>query len=404
MADNEWLEKDYYAVLGVDSAASDAEITKAYRKLARKYHPDVNNSEEAEDMFREISEAYDVLHNRENKCRYDTLWGASVRKPGISGRTGSTGSTGSTPAGSSAGAAGYSAANAAANQGYSQAYSQAYSQPAGSSTYSGVPQGQQGVHYAGSSSAAGPDLSGIFQQYDRGDGDYDLHENPGDTFSPMASASKKGADRNASVTLTFAQAVRGATVSLSFGNEKFKANIPAGVTNGKRMRLAGKGRPGVNGGPAGDLYLTVNVEPDVQGRFTINGRDLHMILPVTITEAIAGGVVESRDFHGNPLMIRIPEGSYDGTEVRVKGLGITVNTGNNAAGIVKTPENTGDLVAVVSVRLPSVLTESQLEALRTFDELTGEFNSAVAAERLGEDYVPEDAFGIRASAGVGAGV
>ena len=260
------------------------------------------------------------------------------------------------------------------------------------------------MHYAGSSSAAGPDLSGIFQQYDRGDGDYDLHENPGDTFSPMASASKKGADRNASVTLTFAQAVRGATVSLSFGNEKFKANIPAGVTNGKRMRLAGKGRPGVNGGPAGDLYLTVNVETDVQGRFTINGRDLHMILPVTITEAIAGGVVESRDFHGNPLMIRIPEGSYDGTEVRVKGLGITVNTGNNAAGIVKTPENTGDLVAVVSVRLPSVLTESQLEALRTFDELTGEFNSAVAAERLGEDYVPEDAFGIRASAGVGAGV
>ena len=92
MADNEWLEKDYYAVLGVDSAASDAEITKAYRRLARKYHPDVNNSEEAEDMFREISEAYDVLHNRENKCRYDTLWGASVRKPGISGRTGSTGS------------------------------------------------------------------------------------------------------------------------------------------------------------------------------------------------------------------------------------------------------------------------------------------------------------------------
>ncbi len=388
MADNEWLEKDYYAVLGVDSAASDAEITKAYRRLARKYHPDVNSSEEAEDMFREVSEAYDVLHNRENKCRYDTLWGASVRKSGLPG----------------AAAGANSAGSAAANNSANSAYSQSYFQPAGSTTYSGVPQGQQGVHYAGSSSAAGPDLSGIFQQYDRGDGDYDLHENPGDTFSPMASASKKGADRNASVKLTFAQAVRGATVSLSFGNEKFRANIPAGVTNGKRMRLAGKGKPGVNGGPAGDLYLTVNVEPDVQGRFTINGRDLHMILPVTISEAINGGVVESRDYYGNPLMVRIPKGSYEGAKVRIKGLGITVNTGNDADGIVKTPQNTGDLVAVVSVRLPSVLTESQLEALRAFDEKTGEFNSAVAAERLGKDYVSEGASGVRASEGVGAGV
>ena len=131
---------------------------------------------------------------------------------------------------------------------------------------------------------------------------------------------ENGEDRNSKISLTLRQAVKGATVSLSVDGKKFKAHVPAGVKDGQKIKLAGKGKPGINGGKAGDLYLHVTVKPDAT--FSMRGHDIVMDLPVTVGQAVAGGKVEAKDIDGNPVTFKVPAGSSSGAEVKLTGLGV----------------------------------------------------------------------------------
>jgi molecular chaperone DnaJ len=351
MAENEWLNKDFYAVLGVSKDAQDADITKAYRKLARKYHPDLNKTKEAEEKFKEISEAYDVLSNKESRQKYD-----AIRSLGAGGARFAGGS----------GASGFDAG--------------AFSDLFGSMFSGAGAGGGQRVRFT---TNGGGDYSDIFSQFGgqsgqsqrenpfgRGAGNYgNPYDNPyadyGDYGTPQP---QKGGDRNSKISLSFRQAVEGATVSLKVGGSQFKTHIPAGVHDGQKIRLAGKGKAGVNGGANGDLYLTVSVAPDE--RFTMEGVDLKAGLPVTISEAVLGASVRTRDAAGNEIELKVPAGSSSGTQLRVKGRGVVQ------------PRKKGDLVFTVQVEVPEHVDPKAAKALKEFEANSSDFSQSVADLRL----------------------
>ena len=191
----------------------------------------------------------------------------------------------------------------------------------------------------------------------------------GDPYSEYQAAPKPedGEDRNSKINLTFRQAVKGATVSLSMGGKKFKTHIPAGVKDGQKIRLGGKGKPGRNGGKAGDLYLTVNVAEDP--KFAMRGHDLVMDLPVTVDEAVSGAKVEVKDIDGETVTFKVPAGSSSGAGVHVSGKGVHV--GNS----------TGDLVGRVQIRIPAKPGLALKHAAKEFDKASGDFADAIAGER-----------------------
>ena len=165
----------------------------------------------------------------------------------------------------------------------------------------------------------------------------------------------------------FRQAVKGATVSLSVDGKKFKTHIPAGVKDGQKIRLAGKGKPGRNGGKAGDLYLELSVKPD--DRFTLRDRDIVMTLPVTVGEAVCGAKVEARDIDGESVTFKVPAGSSSGTEVRVSGKGVQASRG------------TGDLIGRVEIRVPAKPGMGLKRAAKDFDKESGGFADELASQR-----------------------
>ena len=303
MAENEWLSKDFYKVLGVSKDATDAEITKAYRKLARKYHPDLNKTKEAEEKFKDISEAYDVLSNKENRQKYD-----AIRQFGMGGARFAGGS----------GQGGFDAG----------AFSDIF-----------------GSMFGGG--AGGPGAGSAYERYGADDYEQPQPEN--------------GEDRNSKISLTLRQAVKGATVSLSVDGKKFKAHVPAGVKDGQKIKLAGKGKLGINGGKAGDLYLHVTVKPDAT--FSMRGHDIVMDLPVTVGQAVAGGKVEAKDIDGNPVTFKVPAGSSSGAEVKLTGLG------------VQRSNQPGDLIGRVQIMVPAKPGLAVKHAAKEFDEKAGDYLS-----------------------------
>lgn len=337
MAENEWLNKDFYKVLGVSKDASAADITKAYRKLARKYHPDLNKTKEAEEKFKDISEAYDVLNNEEQRKKYDairTFGAGGARFAGGSGPSGA-----------------YSNTN-----GFSDMFGSMFGGAGGAG-------GNGNIRFSTGGTGAGPDLGDLFGAFGGGGAGFGGRRQAGfDTAQPM-----KGDDINSAVTLSFRQAVKGATVSLKLGSKQFKAHIPAGVSDGQKIRLAGKGKAGSNGGSAGDLYLKVAVQAD--SRFSMRGIDLIGALPVTVSEAGLGATVETTDFDGKALRVKVPAGTSSGTKLRVRGEG------------VHTPRRVGDLLLEVEVRLPRRLGAAAKKALKEFDAETEAFRTEVDSAR-----------------------
>lgn len=335
MAENEWLSKDFYKVLGVSKDASEAEITKAYRKLARQYHPDLNQTKEAEEKFKDISEAYDVLNDKDSRQKYD-----AIRQFGMGGARFAGGS----------GTGGFDAS------GFSDIFSM----------FGGGAPGGARVRFGGG--AGQPNINDIFSMFG-GAGAQGGGYAGGHPYAEYQSAPQPedGEDRTSAINLTFRQAVKGATVSLSAGGTKFKTHIPAGVKNGQKIRLGGKGRPGRNGGKAGDLYLTVTVGDDP--KFTMRGRDIVMDLPVTVGEAVAGAKVEAKDVDGGTVTFKVPAGSSSGAEIRVAGKGVQV--GNEP----------GDLVGRVQIRVPAKPGMGLKHAAKEFDRTSGDFAAQVAAER-----------------------
>jgi molecular chaperone DnaJ len=335
MAENEWLSKDFYKVLGVSKDASADDIKKAYRKQARKYHPDVNKTKEAEEKFKDISEAYDVLSKKEDRQKYD-----AIRQFGMGGARFAGGS----------GASGFDAS------GFSDVF--------GSMFGGGGGQGGNGSRIRFSTSGAGSpnNINDIFSMFGGGGqgGQYgQAYGNSAGRGYEEAPRPENGEDRNSSIRLTLRQAVKGATVSLSVDGRKFKAHVPAGVKDGQRIKLAGKGKPGRNGGATGDLYLQVNVKSDPT--FAMRGTDIVMDLPISVGEAVAGGKIEAKDIDGNPITFKVPAGTSSGTEIKVAGHGVP--RGNQS----------GDLIGRVQIMVPTKPGIAIKRAAKEFDDKAGDY-------------------------------
>ncbi len=339
MAENEWLSKDFYKVLGVSKEATEDEITKAYRKLARKYHPDLNKTKEAEEKFKDISEAYDVLSNKDSRQKYD-----AIRQFGMGGARFAGGS----------GAGGFDTG----------AFSDIFGSMFG---------GGDGSHIRFQTNGGGnPNISDIFSMF--GGMGSPGASGAGSQYGAYGSARSQapqpedGEDRNSKISLTFRQAVKGATVSLSADGRKFKTHVPAGVKDGQKIRIAGKGKPGRNGGRDGDLYLQINVPEDP--KFTLRGRDIIMKLPITVGQAVVGAKVKATDIDGNEVTFKVPAGSSSGTEVSIPGKGVT------------SPRGDGNLVGRVEIRVPSKPGLGVRIAAEKFDKACGDdFADELAKER-----------------------
>jgi molecular chaperone DnaJ len=370
LSTKDFLEKDFYKVLDVSKSASADEIKKSYRKLARKYHPDANKGDpKAEERFKEISEAYNVLSDEKRRKEYDdarSLFGSGVRMPGSGGGGG-------------------------------------YNFDLGDLFGSGAPGG--GTTTGG---RLGDLLGGVFGGR-----------------STQQQRPRRGADVETETSLSFGDAVDGITVSLqlagegpcqacmgtgakagtvprvcptcegtgqasrNLGNFAFsepcktcrgrglvvddpcpvcagsgramstrtiQARIPAGVGDGQRIKLKGKGAPGERGGPAGDLYVRVHVTPHpVFGR---SGHNLTITVPITLPEAALGAEIKVPTHRGMPVSVRIPAGTPNGRTFRVRGKGVR-----------RQDSTYGDLLVTVDVQVPKDVNGEAREALETLRKI-----------------------------------
>jgi curved DNA-binding protein len=295
-------DRDFYRALGVPRDASQEEIQRAYRKLARQHHPDVNPDPAAEERFKEVAEAYDVLSDPEQRRRYDAF-GPDFRQ---------------VPEGVDP-----------------EAWARARTSGAG-----------RGGRRAGWREAdEGGWVSGA------GDG-IDLEDLLGEAFGgrgrrgwgPMA-----GADQEAEITLSVEDAYRGGRRSITLtgpdGPRSLQVDIPRGVTDGQRIRLRGQGGRGQGGGPAGDLFLVIRIAP--HPRYRLRGRDLYVDLPLAPWEAALGANV-AVDTPIREAKVNVPAGTSSGRRLRLRGLGLP-----NPRGAP------GDLYAEASIVVPRTLTDEQ---------------------------------------------
>ncbi|MBF9315128.1 DnaJ domain-containing protein [Bifidobacteriaceae bacterium NR002] len=334
MAENEWLAKDFYKVLGVSKDADEATITKAYRKLARKYHPDLNKTKEAEEKFKDVSEAYDVLKDSQTRQRYD-----AIRQFGAGGAR---------FAGGAGGAGGFDASS----------FSDIFSMFNGGSGMGGMGgMGGNGSRIRFATSGAGPNMGDIFSMFSGGQQNPGANGFAGEQYAKAQpeDVPENGEDITTNIKLTFKQAFKGATVSLRAAGETFKTHIPAGVKAGQKIRLKGKGKPGKFGGSAGDLYLHVQVEPS--DRFTLRDNNLVADLPLTLSEAVHGAKVTLNDVDGNAVTFKVPAGSSSGDEVRAQGAGV--------------PGSNGDFIGIVQIRIPKHSSMLLKRAAKEFDKTAG---------------------------------
>jgi molecular chaperone DnaJ len=282
MASQDWLEKDFYKILGVAKDVPEAELKKVYRKLARKYHPDSNPGDAAaEAKFKEISEAYSVLSDRDQRREYDQFramgGGARFTAPGGSGQS---------------------------SQGFEDVFANLFGGRAGFGGFGGPVPGQ---------------------------------------------------DLSATTSIAFIDSVNGTTIKLEYsGMAAINAKIPAGVLDGQKIKLRGKGQASPNGGPNGDLIITVTVKPHAV--FSRDGNNLRLSVPITFAEAVLGATITVPTLGGDPVKLKVTPNTPNGRVLRVKGKGVT------------TAKGTGDLLATVEVLVPTHISEKAAKALKEFEE------------------------------------
>lgn len=302
--------KDYYKILGVSPDASVDEIKKQYRKLARKYHPDVNPGDKAaEEKFKEISEAYEVLSDEQKRQKYDQLRRQYEQMGGAAG-------------------------------GFD------WSQWAASG---GAPGGGTYVHFEG-------DLEDLLG----GSGFSDFFETlfgGGRRQRARRPVPRKGADYQADVNLTLEEAYHGATRLLDLNGQKIRVRIKPGIEDGKVLRIRGKGGPGQAGGPPGDLYLRVHVLP--HPRFIRKGDDLYTEASINIPTAVLGGEKVIQTLSG-PVKMKIPPGTSGGTTLRIRGKGMP-NYQN--------PSQHGDLYVKTRISVPKTLSPEERALYEKLAEL-----------------------------------
>ena len=325
MASQDWFEKDFYAILGVPQDADEAAIKKAYRKLARKHHPDQNPGDAAaEQRFKDVGEAHSVLSDPEKRREYD-----AIRQMARGGARFTAGGPG----------------GGATNGGFEDIFSSMF----------GGGGGPGGARVRYSTGGGGqPDLEDILGGMFGGGGP----AYGGGTGFRAPTGPRKGGDLTARTTLSFRDAVNGATVTLGTSSGgQITTRIPAGVKDGQKIRLRGKGQPGDSGAPAGDLILTITVEKHpVFGR---EGDNLTVDLPVTFAEAALGATVSVPTLDGDPVKVRIAPGTPSGRVLRVKGRG------------VPRKDSPGDLMAKVAIVVPQRLSDDARAAVETLRELDG---------------------------------
>ena len=310
MASQDWFDKDFYKILGVAKDVSDAELKKVYRKLARQYHPDSNPGDaKAEARFKEISEAYTVLSDPAQRKEYD-----AVRAMGGGARF-----TGAGP-----------------NMGGAGGFEDVFANLFGGARGGGFPGGGFPGGFGGGFGGPTP-----------------------------------GADLTASVTIDFIDGVKGTTKKLSFQHgEDVSFKVPAGIKDGGKVKLRGRGQPSMNGGPNGDLLVTVNIKPHPV--FTRDGDNLRVSVPVTFVEAALGATIQVPTLGGDPVKLKVAPGTPNGRVLRVKGKGVV------------TEKHSGDLLATVDIAVPSHLSHKAEEALKAFaEELPDEDPRAELLQKAG---------------------
>lgn len=310
--------KDYYATLGVEKTASADDIQKAYRKQARKFHPDVNNSPGAEDRFKDITEAYEVLKDSEKRATYDQ-YGSAWKSGG--------GRPGQPPPGWGPGGVQFDFGGAGGS-GFSSFFDMLF--------------GGQG-RGAGASAGFG---GGGFEGFNFGGGG-GFAEGGRDQESTLALTLEEGAEGGQREIVLTDPATRQSR-SITF-------NMPAGILPGKKLRLAGKGLAGKNG-KSGDLYLKVDFKP--HPRFRLDGRDLFAELPVTPWQAALGGDATVKTLNGS-VKVKIPAGSSTGRRIRLKGKGYPDSRGD-----------AGDLYAEIKIMVPEELSERERELFEQLAEVS----------------------------------
>ena len=314
--------KDYYATLGVAKDASQEDIQKAYRKLARKYHPDVNKDPQAEVKFKELGEAYEVLKDADKRQKYDQF-GADWKR------------TGGVPPGWEGfgqGGQGFDFSGMGGDDGFSSFFEMLF----GGERQGGRRGARRGGGFPGGSPFGGSPFGG----------------------------SGAGADTEAQISLSIEDAVRGGTREITLADPStgqrrtLSVRIPEGIRPGQKIRLAGQGQPGFEGGQAGDLLLRIEILPDA--RFRVEGSDIQTTLPVTPWEAVLGGEAEVETPTGR-VRVKVPAGSSSGRKIRLRGRGLTVAGGAKG--------DKGDLLAEIRIVVPEQLSDREREL---FEELAAE--------------------------------
>ncbi|TXH44844.1 MAG: molecular chaperone DnaJ [Actinobacteria bacterium] len=382
MSQADWLDKDFYKVLGVSKKADAAEIKKSYRKLARELHPDTNPDPKAEDKFKAVSEAYDVLGNAERRKEYDELRAlgpaARFRFGGAGGQGGGAGAQGFSPSdfGDMFGRAGQAAAG-----GMGDIFSGLFNRGAGGQTRSRARRGQDiesEVNLGFTEALDGVTLPLRLSTEGACGACHGTGARAGST--PRVCPTCEGTGQRAQNLGGFAFAEscdeclgRGLVVDdpcpTCYGSGRAQstktvhARVPAGVKDGQRIKLKGKGGPGEGGGPDGDLYIVVHV--DSHPVFSRSGDNLELTVPVTFDEAALGGNIKVPVLGGGTVTLKLPPGTANGRTFRVRGKGATRRDGSR-----------GDLLVTVKVAVPeeALLTQAAREALAAYRDATDAHN------------------------------
>jgi DnaJ-class molecular chaperone len=317
--------KDYYATLGLTKSASEADIKRAYRKLARQFHPDLNpGDKKAEARFKEINEANEVLGDPDKRKKYDEL-GANWRDYERAAEAGGAGFGGGPRWSGGTGAGGYRTM---------------------------TPEEVEAAF-------GGQDpFSDFFHTFFSGGGGFE--SGGGRSRAPR---SQRGQDYEQAVDLTLDEAFTGTTrrimSSRDGGERTFEVRIPAGVKDGAKIRAAGEGGQGARGGKAGDLFLVLRLLP--HPRFERKGQDLHQRVDVPVTTAVLGGEVSVPTLGGSPVRLKVPPMTAQGRTFRLRGHGMPT---------VGKADERGDMYVVTQVQIPTVLSEearAHYEALRDLE-------------------------------------
>lgn len=307
---------DYYKTLGVPRDADADTIKKAFRKLARKHHPDAGGDEA---KFKEINEAYEVLSDEKKRKLYDQYGTANENQIPFGG---------------------------------------------------GAWQGQGGNPFGGSGFGGFGSWADILESIRNGEGAFGTEWNFGGQGQTYQARPKpqKGADKNVTMTVTFDEAFKGCEKKVRIGKagttekETLSIKIPAGAVEGGRVRLKGKGAPGIQGGPAGDLLVNIHIAD--HPLFKRDKADVLMDVPIAFAEAALGTQIVVPTPEGKKVSIKVPAGCESGTVLKVKGKGAP-RLGKGATG-------TGDLLLTLHVAVPKTLNDKQKEALEAFQAATSE--------------------------------